>query len=149
VENIEISCPCRESNHIIIGRTSRFEPQPSLNDSARFVHSLFTEQGCLSVSRLTPTQRTWSLYLCPPVREWPRYTPRHRVSFSSPLTTRRAAVEVFEPASTRGLLYSYIAMPPVASDSNDVLQRIWREEVVACLELMGEPATSIFRLEVS
>jgi hypothetical protein len=34
---------------------------------------------------------------------WPSYTPRHWVPFSSPPTTRRAAVEVFEPSSTRGL----------------------------------------------
>jgi hypothetical protein len=32
---------------------------------------------------------------------WPGYTPRHWVPFSSPPTTRKAAVEVFEPASTR------------------------------------------------
>jgi hypothetical protein len=29
------------------------------------------------------------------VTGWPRYTPRHRVPFSSPSTTRRATVEVF------------------------------------------------------
>jgi hypothetical protein len=39
-----------------------------------------------------------------PGTEWPIYIPRHRVPFSSPPTTRRATVEVFEPASTRGLL---------------------------------------------
>jgi hypothetical protein len=32
---------------------------------------------------------------------WPRYTPGHWVPFPSPLTTRRATVEVFYPASTR------------------------------------------------
>jgi hypothetical protein len=32
---------------------------------------------------------------------WPSYTPRHSVSFSSHPTTRRATVEVFDPASTR------------------------------------------------
>jgi hypothetical protein len=32
---------------------------------------------------------------------WLSYTPRHWVPFSSPPTTRRATVEVFEPASTR------------------------------------------------
>jgi hypothetical protein len=30
-----------------------------------------------------------SPYLYPPGREWPSYTPRHWVGFSSPLTTRR------------------------------------------------------------
>jgi hypothetical protein len=32
---------------------------------------------------------------------WPGYTPRHWVPFSSPPTTRRATVEVFDPTSTR------------------------------------------------
>jgi hypothetical protein len=32
---------------------------------------------------------------------WPGYNPRHWVPFSSPPTTRRATVQVFEPASTR------------------------------------------------
>jgi hypothetical protein len=31
----------------------------------------------------------------PPGRGWPRYTPRYWVPFPSPLTTRRATVEVF------------------------------------------------------
>jgi hypothetical protein len=39
----------------------------------------------------------------PPGTGWRRYTPRRWVTFSSPLTTRRDMVEVFEPASTRGL----------------------------------------------
>jgi hypothetical protein len=46
--------------------------------------------------------RARSAYLYPPGTGWPSYTPRHWVPFSSPLTTRRSAVEVFEPASTRG-----------------------------------------------
>jgi hypothetical protein len=49
-----------------------------------------------------PTWRARSPYLCPPGTEWPSYTPRHWVPFSSPSTTRRTTVEVFEPASTRG-----------------------------------------------
>jgi hypothetical protein len=49
-----------------------------------------------------PTWRTRYPYLYPPGTGWPSYTPRHWVPFSSPPTTRRAMVEVFEPASTRG-----------------------------------------------
>jgi hypothetical protein len=50
----------------------------------------------LTVSSETPrTFRGRSLYLYPPGTGWPSYTPRHRVSFLSPLTTRRAMVEVF------------------------------------------------------
>jgi hypothetical protein len=37
----------------------------------------------------------------PPGTRWPSYTPRHWVPFSSPPSTRRATVEVFDPASTR------------------------------------------------
>jgi hypothetical protein len=51
---------------------------------------------------IPPTWRTRSPYLYPPGTGWPSYTPRHRVPFSSPFTTRRTTVEVFEPASTLG-----------------------------------------------
>jgi hypothetical protein len=33
------------------------------------------------------------------------YTPRHRIPFSSPSTTRKVTVEVFKPASTRALTH--------------------------------------------
>jgi hypothetical protein len=65
---------------------------------------LFKEQGHQPCVQL-PTWRTRSLYLCPPVTGWLSYTPRHRVPFSSPSTTRRAKVEVLQPAFTRGLLF--------------------------------------------
>jgi hypothetical protein len=48
-----------------------------------------------------PTWRARSPYLYPPETGWPRYTPGHWVPFPSPLTTRRATVVVFYPASTR------------------------------------------------
>jgi hypothetical protein len=57
-----------------------------------------------------PTWRARSPYLYPPGTGWPSYTPRHWFPFSSPPTTRRATVEVFEPASTREVkpfLYSF------------------------------------------
>jgi hypothetical protein len=41
-------------------------------------------------------------FVYPPGTGWPSYTPRHWVPFSSPSTTRRATVELFEPASTWG-----------------------------------------------
>jgi hypothetical protein len=52
----------------------------------------------------SPTWRARSPYLYPPGTGWPGYTPRHCVPFLSPPTTRRATVEVFEPASTRSTL---------------------------------------------
>jgi hypothetical protein len=36
---------------------------------------------------------------------WPSYTPRQWVPFSSPLSTHRATVEVFDPAFTRSFVY--------------------------------------------
>jgi hypothetical protein len=53
-------------------------------------------------TRLPQPGGTGRPYLYPPGRGWPSYIPRHRVPFSSPPTTRRATVEVFEPASTGG-----------------------------------------------
>jgi hypothetical protein len=55
-----------------------------------FLHSKF-----FSLASNPPTWRNRSLYLCPPATGWPSYTPRHRVPFSSPFTTRRVTVEVF------------------------------------------------------
>jgi hypothetical protein len=49
-----------------------------------------------------PTWRARSPYLYPPGIGWPSFTPRYWVPFSSPPTTRRDTVEVFEPFSTRG-----------------------------------------------
>jgi hypothetical protein len=51
-----------------------------------------------------PTWRATSPYLYCSVTWWPSYTPRHWVHFLSPPTTRRAMVEVFEPAFTQGWL---------------------------------------------
>jgi hypothetical protein len=45
-----------------------------------------------------PTRRVRSTHLYPPGSGWPSYTPRHWVPFSSLPSTRRATVEVFEPA---------------------------------------------------
>jgi hypothetical protein len=48
------------------------------------------------------TSRARSSYLYPSGVGWPSYTPRHLVHFSSPPTTRRATLEVFDCAFTRG-----------------------------------------------
>jgi hypothetical protein len=56
----------------------------------------------VSDSRLPQTGGSRFPYLYPPGTGWPGYTPRHWVLFSSPPTTRRATVEVFDPACTRG-----------------------------------------------
>jgi hypothetical protein len=63
---------------------------------------LETKEGRQPYSQ-PPTRRIRFLYLCPPVTGWFSYASRHRVPFSSPWATRRAAVEVFQTASRDGL----------------------------------------------
>jgi hypothetical protein len=48
-----------------------------------------------------PTWTARSSYLYPPGGGWLNFPPRHWVPFSSPPTTLRTTMEVFEPASTR------------------------------------------------
>jgi hypothetical protein len=67
------------------------------------LEGLVTISYCLRFGT-PPTWRSKSPYLYPPGTGWPSYNHRHWVSFSSPPTTRRARMEVFEPASTRGSL---------------------------------------------
>jgi hypothetical protein len=55
----------------------------------------------VSDSRLPQPGGDRSPYLYPPGTWWASYTPRQCVPFSSPPTTLKATVEVFEPASTR------------------------------------------------
>jgi hypothetical protein len=64
-----------------------------------------------------PTWRTRFPYSYSRGTWWPNYTPRHRVPFPSPTTTRRATVEVFDPTSTRcdfWLSLSLMLRPPVS-----------------------------------
>jgi hypothetical protein len=78
-----------------------------------------------------PTWRAVSPYLYPPGTGWPSYTPRHWVTFSSPLTTRRATVEVFEPASTRDtfyMLYTLVTDRTENTSSNS-------SSIVACVSV--------------
>jgi hypothetical protein len=58
----------------------------------------------LSQIRGFPTWRARHPYLYPPGTGWPSYTSRHRVPSSSPPSTRRATVDVYEPASTPAAL---------------------------------------------
>jgi hypothetical protein len=61
---------------------------------------LLTIFYCLRLE--TPsTWRATSPYLYTLGMGWPSYTPKHWISFSSPPTTRRVTMEVFEPTSTR------------------------------------------------
>jgi hypothetical protein len=53
-----------------------------------------------------PTWRVRSPHLYSPGTGWPGYNPTQWVSFTLPPTTRRATVEVFDPASTQLSLYS-------------------------------------------
>jgi hypothetical protein len=61
---------------------------------------LMTTFYCLRFE-IPPIWRARSPYLYPTGTGWPGYIPRHWVPFSSPHTTRRATVEVFDPVSSR------------------------------------------------
>jgi hypothetical protein len=64
-----------------------------------------------------PTLRVRSPYIYPPGTGWPGYTLRHWVPFSSPPTTHRSTVEVFEPASTRGTWVAPLtSLEPLCTD---------------------------------
>jgi hypothetical protein len=70
-------------------------------------------------SLIFETHLTWrarSPYLYPPGTVWPIYIPRHWVHFSSLPTTRRATMEVFEPAS-RGVL-SFVSFGTYRIENN-------------------------------
>jgi hypothetical protein len=67
---------------------------------------------------IPPTWRARSPYLYSPGTGWPIYTTGYWVSFSSPLTTRRAMVEVFYPASTRTTRSRYVALARTAKKKN-------------------------------
>jgi hypothetical protein len=55
--------------------------------------------SCLRFETL-PTWWARYPYLYPSGTGWPSYTTRHWMPFSSPPTTSRATVEIFEPSST-------------------------------------------------
>jgi hypothetical protein len=75
-------------------------PSPAQSFSGLSPAGLMTTFYCLRFE--TPaTWRARSPYLYPPGTVWLSYIPRNRVPFSPPPTTRRAKVEVLEPASTR------------------------------------------------
>jgi hypothetical protein len=75
-------------------------PSPAQSFSGPSLAGFMTTFNCLRFE--TPLNwRTRFPYLYPPGTRWPSYTPRHWVSLSSPPTTRRPTVEVFDPASAR------------------------------------------------
>jgi hypothetical protein len=63
---------------------------------------------------ITPTWRGRPPYLYSPGTRWPSYTLRNWVPFSSPPTTLRTTVEVFEPASTRGCTVARARVTPLS-----------------------------------
>jgi hypothetical protein len=69
---------------------------------------------CL-IFEVPPIWRANSLYSYPPGTGCPTYTPRKYVRFSSPPTTYRAVVDVFETASTRAILNGKVMLRPTVS----------------------------------
>jgi hypothetical protein len=70
-------------------------PRQRSHSRARDSFFVVSDQGLLQPRRSGPC-----IYI-PQVTGRPNYTPRHWVLFSTPPTTRRAMVEIFDPASTR------------------------------------------------
>jgi hypothetical protein len=75
-------------------------PTPPQSFSGPSPAGLMTTFYCLRFE-IPTTWRARSPYLYLPRTGWPSYTHRNWVFFPSPPTTRRAAMEVFETASTR------------------------------------------------
>jgi hypothetical protein len=68
---------------------------------------LMTTWYCLRFET-PPTWRDRSPYFYPPGTGWPNYTPRHWVPFSSPPTTRRATVEIFDRETSYTNVYTVL-----------------------------------------
>jgi hypothetical protein len=75
-------------------------PSPAQSFLGTSLTVLMTAFYCLSVDT-SQTRKVRSPYFYLSGTGWPSQTPRHWALLSSPLTTRRATVEVSEPASRR------------------------------------------------
>jgi hypothetical protein len=73
--------------------------------------SLTRGRVCNLLVQFAVTLRSKSPYLYPPGTWWPSYTPWHWVPLSLLLTTRRATVELFYPASIRGFEETQLLLP--------------------------------------
>jgi hypothetical protein len=81
-----------------------------------------------------PNWRARSPFLCPPRTGWPSYTPRHWVPFSSPPTTRKATVGVFNPAFTRTAQKTSLRLFGVLSSGKRVRRAVsWQRLLYRCL----------------
>jgi hypothetical protein len=95
-----------------------------------------------------PTWRVRSPYLYPEGTGWPSYTPRHWVTFSSPPTTHRAMVEVFEPASTRSGCYWSSLRPGYKSSASTTAENVSNStSTVACWFVAVEKLIKLFPYE--
>jgi hypothetical protein len=91
--------------------TSAYYQTDSDSESESLYDWWFTQISSNSVGLMTifyclrfktpPTWRARSPYLYPPKTGCPSYIPRHCVPFSSPLTTHRATMEVFNLLSDK------------------------------------------------
>jgi hypothetical protein len=68
-----------------------------VRSESRWIHYLIL----LSQIRDSPNMESQVPVFISPGTGWSGYTPRHQVLFSTPPVTRRATVELFDPASKR------------------------------------------------
>jgi hypothetical protein len=85
---------CREDGSVVYNCCCS---SPAQSFSGPSPTALMTIFYCLRFE-IPSTWRVRSPYLYPPGTAWTSYTPRHWVPSSSPTTSRRATVQVFEPA---------------------------------------------------
>jgi hypothetical protein len=102
---VDVGCPFWRKDGSVVYNCCWSSPAQSFSGPSP--SGLMTVFYCLRFE-IPPTWRVRSLNLYPPGTGWPSYTPRQWVPFLSSPTTRRATVEVFEPASSRGSVVCYI-----------------------------------------
>jgi hypothetical protein len=115
---LTIGCHNKYDYYFYIWQEDRSIVYKLLPVLASVVILVLESRGLTTILHRHRFQTPWRarpFYLYPPGTGWPSYTPRHWDPFSSPPTTRRATVEVFEPTSKRGfleLIYSSLSYRP-------------------------------------
>jgi hypothetical protein len=95
---VDVGCPlCQEEGSVVCNCCWSSPAKSFLGPSPTGLRTVFYSLGF----KIPPTWRARDPYLYPPITEWPIYTPRHWVPFSSSPTPRRTMTEVFESSSTR------------------------------------------------
>jgi hypothetical protein len=104
-----------------------------------------THHILLSQVRDSPNLEGQAPVFISPRKGWPGYPSRHWVPFSSPLTTLRATVEVFDPASTRSNCLFFLSLESYITTDSQLASLSWnkapiwglRPDFYFCLTVAG------------